>query len=302
MSKLARTLWAAVLAVTALMAAPSGAGAATTIGSTFLVGAPEGKCGPNFTWLQREYTAPSDGVITRWNFQAPVAAADVPQLKFKVARPAGGNVFTMIGESAVVTPVANTLNSYFVQIPVQAGDILGTYTMTTGFCDRAQAGFNEFRLAGDVVPPTMATFLGPGSFQLNVSALLEPDCDKDGFGDETQDTNLSTCAATGPAAGGATCKGKPATIVGTSGSDVRAGSGGPDVIVGLGGNDSLSGVAGNDLICGGAGKDTLKGGKGKDTLLGQKGKDTLKGGGGKDKCIGGKGNDTASKCEVEKSI
>jgi Ca2+-binding RTX toxin-like protein len=41
---------------------------------------------------------------------------------------------------------------------------------------------------------------------------------------------------------------------------------------------------------------------GQDTLLGQKGKDKLKGGGGADLCKGGKGKDTASKCEVEKSI
>src|SRR5512139_1048952 len=57
-----------------------------------------------------------------------------------------------------------------------------------------------------------------------------------------------------------TCKGKPATIVGTNGRDVRKGTSGKDVMVGLGGNDKLSGLAGNDTICGGSGKDTLKGG------------------------------------------
>jgi Ca2+-binding RTX toxin-like protein len=106
----------------------------------------------------------------------------------------------------------------------------------------------------------------------------------------------------GPSAVLATCKGLPATIAGTDGHDVESGTPGRDVIVGLAGNDTLSSLAGNDVICGGPGKDTLKGGKGKDTLLGQKGKDTLKGGGGADLCKGGKGKDTASKCEVEKSI
>jgi len=98
------------------------------------------------------------------------------------------------------------------------------------------------------------------------------------------------------------CKGEPATIFGTNGSDVLKGTSAKDVIVGRGGNDKLSGLAGKDRICGGSGKDTLKGGNGKDTLLGQAGKDALKGGGGKDTCKGGKGKDTASKCEVEKSI
>jgi Ca2+-binding RTX toxin-like protein len=126
-----------------------------------------------------------------------------------------------------------------------------------------------------------------------------------------------------------TCRGLQATIVGTPGNDVRTGTPARDVMLGLGGNDNLSGLGGNDVICGGTGGDTLKGGKGKDTLLGQKGsdklkggggkdklsgkkgkdtlkggggKDKLKGGGGKDRCIGGKANDSASKCEVEKSI
>jgi Ca2+-binding RTX toxin-like protein len=87
------------------------------------------------------------------------------------------------------------------------------------------------------------------------------------------------------------CTGKPTTIVGTSGNDVRSGTPGKDVMVGLGGNDKLSGFAGKDLICGGAGRDTVNGGKGNDTLLGEAGKDTLKGGPGKDKLKGGPGKD-----------
>jgi trypsin len=95
----------------------------------------------------------------------------------------------------------------------------------------------------------------------------------------------------GPAAEPPTCKGKPATIVGTSGNDVPNGTPDKDVIVGLGGNDKLSGLAGNDLICGGSGKDTLKGGKGTDKLFGEAGNDTLTGGPGKDKLKGGPGKD-----------
>jgi hypothetical protein len=236
-------------------------------------------------------------VITKWNYEAP--ASNVPQLKFKVARPAGGSDFTVIGESPVVVPTASSLNSYDIRISVQAGDVIGLYTDVQGAIDRPDPAFREFLFQGDVVPPNRETFDGPFQFKMDVSANLEPDCDNDGFGDETQDQNLSACA---PAAGGATCKGNRATIIGTDGNDVRTGTSGRDVMVGLGGNDSLSGLAGKDLVCGNAGKDKLLGGKGKDILLGQKGKDKLKGGGGKDVCKGGKGNDAASKCEVEKSI
>jgi hypothetical protein len=295
LSKLLRTIPVAVILATALTALPSVANAATQIGTTFTPGPL--LSGANSTWLQAEYAAPAGGVITKWNYEAP--ASNVPQLKFKVARPAGGSDFTVIGESPVVVPTASSLNSYDIRISVQAGDVIGLYTDVQGAIDRPDPAFREFLFQGDVVPPNRETFDGPFQFKMDVSANLEPDCDNDGFGDETQDQNLSACA---PAAGGATCKGNRATIIGTDGNDVRTGTSGRDVMVGLGGNDSLSGLAGKDLVCGNAGKDKLLGGKGKDILLGQKGKDKLKGGGGKDVCKGGKGNDTASKCEVEKSI
>jgi hypothetical protein len=312
MNKLARTIAAAALVAMALMAVPSGASAATTIGQTVS----PGPCTAGPTRLQTTspgnlYAAPSDGVITSWSFQAGSA---VPSLKFKVGRPAGGNLYTIIGESALLTPAANILNTFPIQIPVQAGDLIGFYVGVAGQCGiTGIPGFVHSAAAGDITPPNQATFTAQPAqmVQLDVSARLEPDCDKDGFGDETQDQNLSSCAPgttpTGPAptlpsGAPATCKGIAATIVGTNGSDVRTGSQGQDVIVALGGNDTLSGLAGNDLICGGAGKDTERGGKGKDTLLGQKGKDALNGGPSRDLCKGGKGTDTASKCEVEKSI
>jgi Ca2+-binding RTX toxin-like protein len=126
------------------------------------------------------------------------------------------------------------------------------------------------------------TFACPGTAQATATYTVTGDA-----GEKLRVTD--TRPASAPLS---TCKGRPATIVGTEGNDVRQGTSGKDVMVGLGGNDKLSGLAGKDTICGGSGKDSLNGGKGEDTLLGQKGKDL---------CKGGKGNDTASKCEVEKS-
>jgi streptogramin lyase len=78
------------------------------------------------------------------------------------------------------------------------------------------------------------------------------------------------------------CKGKTATIVGSTKKDKLKGSKFKDVIHTLGGNDKVNAKGGNDIVCGGKGKDKLKGGKGKDKLLGQAGKDKLDGGPGKD--------------------
>jgi hypothetical protein len=283
------------LAATAmLIAVPSGASAATQIGHTFV---PDANCNEDLTLLQSrspgapggQYAAPSDGVITRWSYRSDTGTP-TDKLKFKVARATGtANEFTVIGESAQVDPAPDSLNSFFIQIPVLAGDIIGFYwaagNTIDADCGRLDPDYSYHFLTGDVVPTQTQVFAPDDGLQFDVSAILEPDCDKDGLGDETQDTNTSSCRPAAAVAPAATCKGKPATIVGTPGNDGLKGTSGKDVIAGLGGNDKLSGLAGNDLICGGAGKDTLKGGGGKDTLLGQKGKDVLKGGPGKDRQV-----------------
>jgi hypothetical protein len=198
------SLTAVVAAAAALIAAPTGASGATTIGQTFSDFDANG-CQIGFTNLQAispggQYAAPSAGVITSWSYEAP--ASSVPQLKLKVARPAGGDDFTVIGESSPMSPAASSLNSFSAKISVQAGDVIGLYTVTAGSCFRASPGYFVEYLPGDLAPPTTETFIStsPDNQQLDVSAVLEPDCDRDGLGDETQDTDISSCAPS-PATG-----------------------------------------------------------------------------------------------------
>ena len=61
------------------------------------------------------------------------------------------------------------------------------------------------------------------------------------------------------------CDSRPATIVGTAGSDQLTGTEGADVIVALEGNDEVRGLGGNDVICGGLGDDMLLGDEGADS-------------------------------------
>jgi hypothetical protein len=75
-----------------------------------------------------------------------------------------------------------------------------------------------------------------------------------------------------------TCKGRPATIIGTSGPDVLRGTRGDDVIAGQGGDDTIVGGGGDDIICGGPGRDTMSGGSGRDLLLGGPAADVARGG------------------------
>ena len=100
------------------------------------------------------------------------------------------------------------------------------------------------------------------------------------------------------------CKGKPATLIGSSGKDDIKGTKKRDVIVAFGGNDKVKGRGGNDVLCGSGGRDLLNGGKGKDTLAGGPGADNLIGGAGLDTLSGQKGNDTCNGgpgADVEKS-
>jgi RTX calcium-binding nonapeptide repeat (4 copies) len=310
-----RSLLAGVVVATALTASASPAGAAVTVGQTGPVAA---TCAAGVDWAQvnvssgNSYVVPSIPpasalTITSWSHQAFTGMGR--KLKLKVYRPVAGLTYTVVAQEARDL-TESVLNTFPTRIAVQAGDVLGLTTAadstgTTG-CGTGSFGETTFSAVGDNPNGAQVTFSTGVGWRLNVSAVVEPDADADGFGDETQDQCPTNATTQGPCpqapVPAPTCKGKPASIVGTNGNDVRKGTSGKDVIVGLGGNDTLSGLAGNDVICGGAGKDTLKGGKGKDSLLGQKGKDALNGGPSRDFCKGGKGNDTASKCEVEKSI
>ena len=282
----------------ALLAIPSGASAGTQIGETFT---PTGGCDSNRTRLQSvspggQYSAPSDGVITRWSFQA---AATPPDLRFKVGRAVLGEDlttdadFTIVGESVIETDLtADALNSFFTRIPVQAGDVIGFFNASTsGFCfEPGATGYTSHELVdadphpGDP-PETYAPFT---SRQNDVSAILEPDCDKDGLGDETQDGNLSACAGVQPL----TCRGERATIAGTPLNDTIVGTNGRDVIAALGGNDEVIALDGNDVVCGNDGSDKLRGQDGNDRMKGNRGSDRVKGGTSDDFLKGNRGQDT----------
>jgi hypothetical protein len=181
------------------LALPVGeAGAATQIGETF---EPTGNCSPR-TRLQSgfpggQYAAPFAGVITSWSFQSSDAGGASP-VKFKVGRNAGGDDFTIVGESEFKNiPDLDLLNTFTARIPVLAGDVIGLYAAPPSvfLCTRAATGYvvHQSAFGEEVVVGATATFAPVNDQQLGVSATLEPDCDTDGFGDETQDPDTSLC-------------------------------------------------------------------------------------------------------------
>lgn len=95
---------------------------------------------------------------------------------------------------------------------------------------------------------------------------------------------VGTSAQAGPM-----CFGKPASIVGTPGSDELTGTPRADVIVGGDGDDMIRGMGGDDRLCGGRGNDQVRGGRGADRLRGGRPswEEFLYGGPGDDVVIGG---------------
>ena len=180
--------------------APSALGA-VTVGQTFT---PDVGFGGAGTWIQwgspgNTYTVPANGVITSWSFEA--AAGTTPALKLKVVRSAGGSDYTTVGESRAETPLPSRLNTWPTRISVNQGDLIGHGYSGTTLGARDGAAFNTVELCCDdpvLDPPpgTTATYrIDSSNYQIDVAAVLEPDADHDGFGDESQDqcpTNANT--------------------------------------------------------------------------------------------------------------
>jgi hypothetical protein len=186
------------LAAAALLLLPAGAGAATTVGSTFT---PSGfQCQNNFWALQTvspsgEYVIPSAGVLTSWSHLA--SATPPTNLKVEVGRnTTTPGQFLIVGNSANKSPSASVMNTYTdISIPVKVGDILGLHSDGGNKdCGVLATGYTVNYLGtdpapgGTVDPPTFTSGL-----RLDISATLEADCDADGLGDETEDGDTSSC-------------------------------------------------------------------------------------------------------------
>jgi hypothetical protein len=184
-----------ILTALALIAVP-GASAATEFGSncTATAALPNG-----FIWQTGgaptrplPSAAPISGVITKWKIALTNEAMGitVPQ-QLKVVRPTGlPKQVQVIAESAFAGVVAGA-NAFETRLPVKAGDLLGLAGTTEIGGLYCESPFLEDRVgAATGNPPVGSTVTAAeeaGGLQLAAAAIIEPDADNDGFGDETQD-------------------------------------------------------------------------------------------------------------------
>jgi hypothetical protein len=188
-------------ALAASLVAPPGSMAATEFGDS-CVATKVAPVNDTLTTLQgaagQTITAPSAGVITKVRvsaFDTPLPFSTVPTA-VKVLRPAGGNRFTTVDQTTVnASTIGLTVAN--VRMPVQAGDRLGlhgepfTYEGSTIeslnlYCPELTEG-TLGAVMGDVPKGATAEYVPVAPARVPLSAVLEPDADNDGFGDETQD-------------------------------------------------------------------------------------------------------------------
>lgn len=135
-------------------------------------------------------SAPIGGVITKWKTNISPAFAGVVPQSLKVMRLSGPNSVLVVGEaSANLAPGPNTVDT---RIPVQAGDRLGLYgpspTIGALFCEMPGPVDKFGGFEGTVGPGQTTTYAEiADEAGIPVAAVIEPDADGDGYGDETQD-------------------------------------------------------------------------------------------------------------------
>lgn len=136
-------------------------------------------------------TSPINGVVVRWR----VSTGDATQaVKFRIIRQSPTPDFaTGAGTSAEVTPPMSTTMAYPAQLPIATGDHVGL-----DFTGGEGKFFRQQMTAGDAVRHDWDPALLDGETprdkdnenpfsQLMINADIEPDCDGDALGDETQD-------------------------------------------------------------------------------------------------------------------
>ncbi len=148
-----------------------------------------------------ELTSPIDGVIVRWRVRrgegAGVLAADKISLRV-LKSTATLNKYTAVGTSGAHEVPNSTeepdgkLWVFPTQLPIKAGETIGLGTTAGEFPYGSKIGASFLERINPLADGKSATF-AEGFLTdkfVDLNADIEPDCDQDGLGDETQDPSI----------------------------------------------------------------------------------------------------------------
>ena len=180
------------------------------------------------------YGIPYDGVIVKSQVKVGPLTGSTDTFQPQTAHKTGANAGTVAGAGAThnLSGLAGTLAPFYERFPVHVGDVLGARFSTGNFfIEYTNAFFNSPNTPDEIATKTPGlaageSFTGSSNAtkeRVNVEAWMEPDEDRDGYGDVSQDLCL------GSPIGGTACSG---SLFGSNFEGVVASSGGA-------GSDSL---------------------------------------------------------------
>jgi hypothetical protein len=132
-----------------------------------------------FEFAQNDAAIPTDGVVTSFQTQSASASScgtSVGTYDFQILRPLGGGHYQLLGDTGHQTdPCDGQLHSFPVNIPVQAGDVLGVYVvdMWVGLLSQTSGSDSPGSIAEPSVGDTV-TLGGPFTGVVDESATLVP--------------------------------------------------------------------------------------------------------------------------------
>jgi hypothetical protein len=204
--------------------APPAAPAATTLGSSLAAngsGASQGGCNPLCTFIPTSVsggnpvTSPIDGVIVRWGASAADAPTGTSTVRLRVIHSPAANQWVGVSTGPTQHTTAGFTTATFdlnPGLPIATGDYIGVDTVrdngtANGSVLRVEAGSSHISftttLPNGGAPQVAVPNAGVEAY---VQAIVEPDSDRDGFGDESQDLCVGS---PGPAPCPATSSGAP---------------------------------------------------------------------------------------------
>jgi uncharacterized repeat protein (TIGR01451 family) len=188
-----------IAALCALIVMPGASPAAVTLGE---VGTDGPGCPTATTVIQAgtpsgapSYVVPSPGgVITAWSYQPGATTDRVALVAYSgpVASTDTTTSYEMLASTDVETVSPGPTPVFLTRIPVAAGVHIGVRELDPGSgCSHTTSDTSDLIAdCGGCSPTPFDPFVSTTSApmaRVNVSAVLEPDVDHDGYGDETQD-------------------------------------------------------------------------------------------------------------------
>jgi hypothetical protein len=226
-----------IVATTAALAALAGAGsarAAVTVGSDLARTAAPEWCtgdGPGSSCTELQITigradqaVPIDGVIVRWAVRDAGGHIGLRVLD----GPAGARRVVAAGPTVLVPGPG--IQGFASNLPVRAGQRIGVQLETDAqvpfaYVDEVTLGEQYLPELGEIPAPPNADAALTRTYELLFNATIEPDADRDGLGDETQDPDRGGAPAGTPPAGGPPPGAPPASgpVCSTRGAVLTAG-------------------------------------------------------------------------------